>query len=110
MLMIKDLDVSRELDVKAMSAVRGGFGGAFVANVNSINAAQAITVDGGKGPTTTNVVGPTINNTSTAVNVDQSIFNMMPSGYSGYSNPHGSYDYGSSNYGSSGYGSSGYGA
>jgi hypothetical protein len=103
MLMIKDLDVSRELDAKAMSAVRGGFGTGFVGNVNSISANQTINVDGSKGPTMTNVVGSTVNNTSTAVNVDMSKFNVsMPSGYSGYSNPHGSYDYGS---GSSGYGS-----
>jgi hypothetical protein len=88
-----------------MSAVRGGFGGGIAANFNAINAAQDITVDGSKGPTTTNVVGSTVNNTSTAVGIDQSIFDMsMPKGYSGYSNPHGSYDYGSSGYGSSGYG------
>jgi hypothetical protein len=98
MLMIKDLEVSRELDAKAMSAVRGG----IAANFNAISAPQAVNVAGGHGPTITNVVGPVINNTSTAVDIDMSKFSVM-----GYSNPHGSYDYGS---GSSGYGSSDYGS
>jgi hypothetical protein len=94
MLMIKDLDVSRELDGKAMSAVRGGFA------ANLTNAPQTVT--GGKGPTT--VTGATIVNTA----IDLSSLVNISGMSKGYSKPYDSYD-SSDSYGSSGYGSSGYG-
>jgi hypothetical protein len=92
MLMIKDLAVSRELNAKAMSAVRGG----FAANVT--NAPQTISFGGSVKNSPVTIVGPIT--TNTAVDMSQVVSHMPTS----YSNPHDSYDsYGSSDW-SSGYG------
>ena len=98
MLMIKDLDVSRELNAKAMSTVRGG----FAANVT--NAPQTISFGGSVKGSPVTVVGPIT--TNNAVDMSQ-VVSHMPSAYSA---PQGSYDsyqqpsgYGSSDW-SSGYG------
>jgi hypothetical protein len=93
MLMIKDLDVSRELDGKAMSAVRGGFA------ANLTNAPQTISFGGDIKNSPVTVVGPITTNTA----VDMSKFDFgswqhsqpqsyaMPTDYSsgGYSAPTG---------------------
>ena len=91
MLMIKDLNVSRELDGQAMSAVRGGFA------ANLTNAPQTISFGGGLHNSPVTVVGPIT--TNTAVDMSQMISHLPRA----YPTPHGSYDsYGSSDW-SSGY-------
>ena len=94
MLMIKDLAVSRELETKEMSDVRGGFA------ANLTNAPQTISFGGGLHNSPVTVVGPIT--TNNAVDMSQ-VVSHMPA----YSAPQASYDsYGSSDW-SSGYGSYG---
>jgi hypothetical protein len=96
MLTIKDLAVSRELDAKGMSAVRGG----FAANVT--NAPQTISFGGDIKNSPITVVGPIT--TNTAVDMSQFV-SYLPKAYPAPS--YGSYE--SSGYGSSDW-SSNYGA
>jgi hypothetical protein len=72
MLMIKDLAVSRELNAKAMSAVRGGFA------ANLTNAPQTISFGGDLKNSPVTVVGPIT--TNTAVDMSQ-VISHMPTSY-----------------------------